>query len=457
MMIQDFREESAIFLSVLRWLLLALIIGTLVGSATALFLKCLVWSDISHYPYYFWLLPLAMFLSVIMVKYIAPDATGHGTEKVIEAVHRQSGRIKPLVVPVKLVATIITIASGGSVGKEGPSAQIGAGLASLFSDVFRLKDEDRKKLVICGISAGFAAVFGTPISGAVFGIEVLFIGAIMYDVLLPSFIAGIISYHIAAMMGVHYVHQTTEFQPIFSQSFFGLTLLAGIFFGLVSFLMIKMMGWTERLAGKIHIWAPLKGLVGGMAIIILCYVFSTDYLGLGINEIEYAIRGGDIIWYAFLLKIAFTCITLNFGGSGGIATSLFFIGATSGVMFAHLFGLDSSTFAAIGFVAVLGGATNAPLAASIMALEMFGPNLAPYAAIAIVISFLMTGHRSVYPSQVLAIRKSAYVNVELGKKLDEIDHNYDFSYHSSRQVVKMRKRLRKTMERRSKKEKEEKE
>ncbi len=124
--------------------------------------------------YSFLLLPAALFLSALLVKYLAPDAEGHGTEKVIEAVHKESGKIKPAVVPVKLVATIVTLALGGSAGKEGPCAQIGAGLASIFADILRFDDHDRKKLVICGISAGFAAVFGTPIAGSIFGVEVLF-------------------------------------------------------------------------------------------------------------------------------------------------------------------------------------------------------------------------------------------------------------------------------------------
>jgi H+/Cl- antiporter ClcA len=160
-----------------------------------------------------------MFLSVVIIDRFAPDAKGHGTEKVIEAIHKRAGRINPAVVPIKLIATIVTIACGGSAGKEGPCAQIGAGLSSIIATIFKFDDNDRRKLVICGISAGFAAVFGTPIAGAIFGVEVLFVGALLYDVLLPSFVAGIVGYQVSAGLGITYFHGTIDFAPVFSSLF----------------------------------------------------------------------------------------------------------------------------------------------------------------------------------------------------------------------------------------------
>lgn len=174
-------EQSVLFVSVIKWFFLATIVGFLVGVSTSIFLKALDWGIgfSAGYSYYFLLLPIAFFVSSLLVTYLSPEAEGHGTEKVIEAVHKHAGKINPLVVPVKLAATVITIALGGSAGKEGPCAQIGAGISSTFSDVIRFHKSDRKKLVICGISAGFATVFGTPIAGAIFGVEVLIVGGIM--------------------------------------------------------------------------------------------------------------------------------------------------------------------------------------------------------------------------------------------------------------------------------------
>jgi len=427
-------EETVIFISVLKWVILAVAVGAIVGVSTTAFLKALSWGTefsgrYSQYffhnnSYYFFLLPVALFLSTLMTKYLAPDAEGHGTDKIIEAVHKRSGKIKALVVPVKLVATIITLVTGGSAGKEGPCAQIGAGLSSVFADLLRVDDNDRKKLVICGISAGFASVFGTPIAGAIFGLEVLFVGNILYDVLLPSFVAGITGYRVAWVLGGKHFHRSLNFVPVFNESLFMKVVLAGIFFGMCSFLLIEVLKLGGILSKKIQIWTPLKGIIGGTVLIILTLIFSNKYLGLGLDTIKSSLRGENVVWYAFLLKIIFTSITLNFGGSGGIVTPIFFIGVTSGNLFAQIFGLDKATFSAIGLVSLLAGAANTPIAASIMAVELFGPKLGPYAAIACVISFLMTGHRSVYPSQIMDFRKSSSIHLEGKEEVEDIKAHF---------------------------------
>jgi H+/Cl- antiporter ClcA len=149
----------------------------------------------------------------------------------------------------------------------------------------------------------------------------------------------------------------------------------------------------------------------------LTLLLSTDYLGLGLDMIDNTLNGQSVYWYDFLMKSVFTSITLAFGGSGGIVTPIFFVGATAGALFGQTLGLDPATFAAIGLVAVTAGSANTPIAASILGVELFGPKIAPYATVACVISFLMTGHRSVYPSQVLAIRKSESLVVELGGEM----------------------------------------
>jgi H+/Cl- antiporter ClcA len=412
-------EESILLISIFKWFILASLVGVAVGISTTVFLVALEWSSarLGQNSYFFFLLPVALGLSSYITKYLAPEAEGHGTEKVIEAVHRKAGRIKAIVVPVKLVTTIITLACGGSAGKEGPCAQIGGGLASTIGNLLRFDDADRRKLVICGISAGFSSVFGTPIAGAMFGLEVLFVGGIRYDVLLPTFIAGVMGYQVSSSLGITYFYHQIDFVPAFSELFFIKVIVAGILFGLCSLLLIETLNYFNHLSKKITWWDPLKGLLGGFALVILALLLSTRYLGLGLETIEAALDGVHIVWYSFLAKILFTCITLTFGGSGGMVTPIFFIGATLGSLLAELFGVDPATFAAIGMVSLLAGAANTPIAASILAVELFGAKIAPYAAVACVTSFLMTGHRSVYPSQIYAMMKSSSFRDESGKEV----------------------------------------
>lgn len=420
----QFEEQTTIFLSIVKWIVLAVIIGILVGLSTTLFLKLLGGAvTISHrYQYYYVAMPLVFVFCTLLINKISPQSKGHGTEKVIEAVHKRSGRMKVWVVPIKLFTTIITVAAGGSVGKEGPSGQIGAGLASLFSDIFKLRDADRKKLAICGISAGFAAVFGTPISGAIFGLEVLYVGAIMYDVMLPSFIAGIIAYQICISFGITYFHKGVSFIPAFSNSFFLIVTLAGVVFGTISFFFIESFRLIEEWVNEFKLSEYLKNAIGGIALVLLIFLLSDKYAGLGVDTIEGELNGKYFAnWYDFLFKILFTIITLSFGGSGGVVTPMFYIGAAAGSFFAQLLHVDNATFAAIGMVSLLSGAANTPIAASIMGLELFGPAVAPYAAISCVISFLMTGHRSIYPSQILSTKKGGSFDINLGQEMHGVE------------------------------------
>ncbi len=431
-MYKHLTEQTALFASVFKWVFLSSLIGIIIGALITEFLRIIQYAEhyqlLLKFPYYY-TLPFTLVITVWLVKTFAPSAKGHGTEKVIEAVHKKNGKIDVKVIPVKLIATVLTIFSGGSVGKEGPGAQIGAGTASLFADIFRFNDKDRKKFVICGISAGFAAVFGTPIAGVIFGVEVLIIGSILYEVLLPSFIAGFAAFTTARFLGINYTYYDVHFYQSFALNLPLIikVITAGIFFGLVANLMISIIKEIERGIEKLNrkINHYIVTFLGGALLVGLTFIFSTNYLGLGLDTIQNCLYpdpyfARDLPWYAFLVKTVFTGITLGVGGSGGIITPVFFVGATSG----HLFGLiahadNLSLFAALGFVSVLAGATNAPIAAIVMAVELFGIDIAHYAAISAVISFLITGHRSVFPSQILALKKSDLLDVEIGKEVEK--------------------------------------
>lgn len=422
-------EETVIFVSVLKWILLATGVGIVVGFSTTFFVKTLNWGAAfasSKSPYYFFAMPLGLLASVLIIKHLLPSARGHGANQVIESVHRSSGKIKPVAIVAEFVRSFVTLTSGGSAGKEGPSAQIGAGLASLLADLLKFDGNDRKKLVICGISGGFASVFGTPLAGAIFGMEVLFVGSILYEVLLPSFVAGIISYQVSSWMGLTYFYNPITFVPVFSEAFFIKVIIAGVVFGLCSLLLVEALRLGRLAKDRIQYSVEAKAVMAGVFLVALTLVFSDDYLGLGLNTIESALEGQDVPWYAFIMKSIFTSVTLNFGGHGGIGTPIFFVGATAGSALSKVLGVDPAMLAAIGFVALLAGAANTPIAASIMAVELFGADVAPYAAVACVISFVISGHRSAYPSQVIAVRKSSSILVEVGSEVAGTEPDYKY-------------------------------
>jgi len=446
-----YTEHAALLITTIKWALLGSIAGLCVGFGTKLFLWALDWA--SHQAtrlnygafHYYYLLPLALPLTVWIIRTYAPSAKGHGTEAVIAAVHQRSGRVDAIVAPVKLFATVITLAFGGSAGKEGPCAQIGASITSLFADILKLNDEDRRRLVICGIGAGFAAVFGTPISGAIFGIEVLYLGRIEYPVLFPCLIAGIIAHLVAGVSAP--VPATIGTFHANAAELVAVTLLAGIFFGIVALLLIESMKGLERLLHRWKRYPYVIAVVGGIALMLL-YRFASDaYAGLGTQYIENTLGGLFVLSLAaFAYKIIATSVTLETGGSGGIVTPMFFIGSMAGAAFAHIMHLPIGPFAAFGFVAVVAAGANTPIAAAIMAVELLPSSTGVYAALCACTAYLIVGHRSVYASQKLGYSKTPGLVVPLDVPIGEVARQGMHIQPGSmnERVHQLRERMRKT-------------
>jgi len=421
-----YTEHTALLISTLKWAFLGAASGVCVGLGTKGFLWSLDASArlVRQYVHGrispFWLLPIAIPVCVWMIRTFAPEAKGHGTEAVITAVHQKSGHINWRVAPVKLLATVITLAFGGSVGKEGPAAQIGASLTSLFADLLRLSDEDRRRLVICGISAGFASVFGTPISGAIFGIEVLYLGRIDYTVLFPSLLAGIVGHLVCGVHAPFPVLQES-FGNIGQTKMVMVTLVSGVVFGLIALILIESLRGLEKLLRPFKKHPYLVAVAGGLFLVALYGVAGERYAGLGVETIEVTLTGTTkIVSAAFIIKILATSVTLETGGSGGIVTPIFFVGATSGAALAHLMGLPQPLLAAFGFVALLAAGANTPIAAAIMGIELLPHTEGIYAALAAGTAFLIVGHRSVYASQKLGFSKSAGLDIELGGPIGDV-------------------------------------
>lgn len=422
-----YTEHAALFVTTLKWALLGSIAGLCVGWGTRGFLWALdaasgttdrAFPPGSLRPFH--LLPIALPVCVWLIRSFAPSAKGHGTEAVITAIHQRSGRIDWRVAPVKLLATVTTLAFGGSVGKEGPCAQIGAAITSLFADILRLKDQDRRRLVICGVGAGFAAVFGTPVSGALFGIEVLYLGHIEYPVLFPCLIAGIVA-HLVSGVGSPVPPMHGDFSLLTHRTIVPVAIAFGAAFGIVALLLIETMRGLDRLLLRFKRWPYMVAVAGGAALAVFYSFAGEQYAGLGIPVIEASLAGtARLFALAFLFKIVATAVTLETGGSGGIVTPIFFIGASSGVALAHATGLEPGMIAAFGLVSVLAAAANTPLAAAVMGMELLPPQLGVYAALCACTAYLIVGHRSVYASQKLGLSKSGGLEVPMDVSMGDV-------------------------------------
>ncbi len=421
-------EEFVLALNVAKWLFLATGVGLLVGLSTTIFLTAL--HSITTYvalapPYHHLLLPFGLAASAWITNSLAPEAGGQGVERVIQAVHLRSGHIKAQVIPAKFVATLLTISTGGSAGNVGPCAQIGGGVASWVAEMFRFSDDDRKTLVICGISAGFASVLGTPIAGAFFGVEALFVGALSYQVLLPSVIAAIVGYQVTLFFDISFWTSSLEISASVNHLVLLWSVLAGIVFGLCALLLIEGIQLGKHVAFQTKLPPPLLGFLAGFALLGIASLSSTRLLGLGDEVIQDMLAGHEIFWYAFFLKIVLTSITLNFGGSGGVILPICFVGAAAGSLFGHVLNLDAGLFAALGIAGLLAGAVNTPITAVLLALELFGVQIGTYAMVICAISFLISGHRSAIPTQLLQLHKAPGIRADLNQEISETQFYVD--------------------------------
>jgi H+/Cl- antiporter ClcA len=389
-----------------KWLLLACAVAVLAGSASAGFLLSLDWATRTRdaLPWIMALLPVAGFV-VGWVYYRLGKPVEAGNNLIIDEIHNPRKVIPRRMVPLVFIGTVVSHLFGASVGREGTAVQMGGALADQVTVLCRLRPEDRRVLLMAGMSAGFAAVFGTPLAGALFGLEVLAIGRLRYDALFPCVIAAVVADRVCLAWGVHHtVYVVGTVAPLTAWTV-AAVIVAGIVFGLAGLLFAKATHGMGALMKRLVGYPPLRPFLGGAVIAGSVFLLHTQaYIGLGIPTIVAAFDH-PLPWWDSVGKFGYTVASLGAGFKGGEVTPLFFIGATLGNSLAPLLHLPFAMLAGLGFVAVFAGAANTPLATTVMAIELFGPPIAPFAAIACVASYLFSGHAGIYHAQRLGHAK----------------------------------------------------
>jgi H+/Cl- antiporter ClcA len=302
---------------------------------------------------------------------------------------------------------VLTHLFGGSAGREGTAVQMGASLADLVAHRFGAKRAARRQILAAGIAGGFGSVFGTPIAGTIFGLEVVAIGRMEYDALFPALVASVVGDYVTRRLGVvHTAYPSPAALPM-SPLLLGKWIVFGLAVAAASAAFVELTHRLKKLLEK-HVPAlPLRMMVGGLAVVLMWKIVGTsDYLGLGVPMIVRSFTDPHLPWFAFAAKLVFTAVTLAAGFLGGEVTPLFFVGAALGNALGRALGLPIDLAAGVGMAALFAAAANTPIALSIMAIELLGAQVAPHVVTVSVVAYLMSGHRGIYPAQRLGRRKS---------------------------------------------------
>ena len=392
---------------VLKWTILALTVGIVVGVVGALFAHAVTWATNTRKAHG-WLLYGLPFAGVFIVWLyrrcgMAKDA---GTNRVLRAV-RRNGEMPLRTAPLIIVSTVLTHLFGGSSGREGAALQLGAALSAAIEKIIPLDRKDDKIIKMCGMSAGFSALFSTPLAATVFAMECITVGKMHYAALFPCLLSALTARLTAGMLGGHPETFTLVGVPELTAGSIVQVAVLGVGCALVARLFCWTLGKAHHLYHKFLPNPYAAVFVGGCLVIVLTLIVGTrDYNGAGMDVIERMLHEGASP-VAFLLKIVFTALTLACGFKGGEIVPAFFTGAAFGAAFGVLLGLTPSFAGGVCMVAVFCGVTNSPLAAILLAYELFGGVGLPLIALAIALSFLLSGYSSLYSEQVINYDKLA--------------------------------------------------
>jgi H+/Cl- antiporter ClcA len=397
------------FLQTSKWILICVLIGVISGSASAFFLVSLDW--VTQFregnSWIIWLLPMGGLAIGLLYHYYGKDVV-KGNNLLLEEYENPKKTIPIKMAPMVLIGTLITHLFGGSAGREGTAVQMSGAIADQFNKLSsraqsrdKLNNSDRKTLIILGISAGFASIFGTPLAGALFALEVLYFSKMSFRSVVFSFVVAYIAYFTVDFWQVKHTHYHIPIVPQMTIINLGWIIIVGIVFGLTAMLFSRTTHLWGRLFSKYIQYAPVRPFVGGLILAVAIYLIgTTKYIGLGIPTIVESFSTTNE-WYDFILKIAFTGFTLGAGFKGGEVTPLFFIGATLGSALSLIVPLPIALLAGLGFVAVFSGATHTPIGCTIMGMELFGIESGIYIGIACVVAYFCSGSIGIYNSQIV--------------------------------------------------------
>ena len=399
-------------ITLFKWLFCSVVCGCFIGSVGAVFHLMLgyVGSLRVEYPFLLFGLPVAGIIIVFMYN-IVHEAGNRGTNLVITAIQSNDevpGRVAPLII----VSTLLTHLCGGSAGREGAALQVGGALGNTFAKLFKFDEKDTRIMIMCGMSACFSALFGTPIAAAVFSMEVISVGVMYYAALVPCVLAAFIAQGIASALGLESTHFVVDEIASFSFINGSKFIIMSVLFALASILLCVVLHGTSKLYNDYINNPYIRIIIAGVLVIAMRYIFgTTDYLGAG----SYIIAKSFVTscaWYVFLLKMLFTAVTLGGGFKGGEIVPTLFVGATLGSFLAPIFGLPVGLCAACGMVSVFCGVTNCPLTSFILSIEMFGASSMKFTILCIALSYLLSGYYSLYNSQkiVYSKYKTEYIN-----------------------------------------------
>lgn len=390
-----------------KWLVLSVGIGVVVGLVSTLFAYALsfVTEFRAENPKVILLLPFGGLLIVFLYK-IFKDDDDKGTNTIVASI-QESSEIPFKMAPLIFISTVITQLFGGSAGREGAAVQLGGSIAQRLGKWLKLNEESKHGIILCGMSAGFSALFGTPMAASIFALEVVSVGIMRYYALVPTVISSLTAHYIAKFFKVEtesfLIHHVPMANP---ENLLKITLFAFVI-GVVSIIFCITLHKVEYIYEKYIKNQYLRIFIGGCLVIILCAVFRSDsYLGTGMSLIEHMYLSGKIDFYAFLLKILFTAVTIGAGFKGGEIVPAFTIGAALGCACAPILGMHHGIVIAVGMVGLFCGVTKCPITSLLIAFELFGISGMHFYLITVAVSFLISGTHRLYKKQEILYSKT---------------------------------------------------